>query len=65
MDKQIEDLFQAQEQQISALSDRTTTALAAAEQRVAALEQTVEHMRDMMQRMADHAGFSHPDFPGR
>ena len=34
--------------------------IAMLEQRVSQLEQEKDHMRDMMQRMADHAGFSHP-----
>jgi uncharacterized coiled-coil protein SlyX len=49
MDPQIEAMFQAQEQQISALT-----------QRVAELEQHLEQVRDMASHMADHVGFSHP-----
>ena len=33
--------------------------------RVAALEQTIEHQRDMIAHMGDHVGFSHPDFDRR
>jgi predicted nucleic acid-binding Zn-ribbon protein len=56
MDPQIEAMFQAQEQQISDLTQR----VAQAEQRIAELEQRAEHMRDMMSHLADHAGVSHP-----
>ena len=37
----------------------------ALQQQVADLAQRVEHMRDIMAHMADHAGFSHPGFGDR
>jgi len=51
MDQQVEAMFQAQEQQIAALT-----------QRVADPEQRADHTRDMVERLADHSGFSHPGF---
>jgi hypothetical protein len=53
MDPQVEALIQVAQQEIVALT-----------QRVATLEQAVEHMRDMVSRMSDHVGFSHSDYQG-
>jgi predicted nucleic acid-binding Zn-ribbon protein len=58
MDSQEEMVAATQEGQISALTQR----VAAAEQRIAALEQRADHMRDIVERLADHSGFSHPGF---
>lgn len=51
MDPQVETLFQAQEAQISGLTNR-----------VAVLEEQLDHLRDLVARLADHSGFSHPGF---
>ena len=51
MDPQEATLIQMQQAEIVELKGR-----------VAALEQTVEHMRDMIAHLSDHVGFSHPNF---
>ena len=54
MDPQEQALLTIEQQEIADLKNR-----------VAILEQTIEHMKDWLAHLGDHSGFSHPDFPGR
>jgi Tfp pilus assembly protein PilN len=49
MDEQEQALLTIEQQEIADLKNR-----------VAALEQAVQHMRDVLDHLADHSGFSHP-----